>query len=190
VTSGREALSEPEVHQLFSKITNIEDECLLRLAVATGIRREDIVALELGRIDVSSDNVAWISYWESKKNRDWRVPVTGEALKTLLQHIDKLSKGTKWLFPSERKPGKHISGRYAYNSLHYWMRKAGIKRPDDKMPPFHALRATCVKLCQKRGWSVSQVMALTGDTWRTISEHYNTPTDEEMETVANEKSLM
>jgi len=56
--------------------------------------------------------------------------------------------------------------------------------------PFHALRATCIKLCQQRGWSVEQAAKLLGDTIRVVQEHYTTPSNEELKQVAREKPII
>ncbi|MCG2825156.1 MAG: hypothetical protein L6265_01035 [Thermoplasmatales archaeon] len=56
--------------------------------------------------------------------------------------------------------------------------------------PFHALRATCIKLCQRGGWSVEQAAKLVGDTIRVVQEHYTTPSNEELKQVARERPII
>lgn len=62
---------------------------------------------------------------------------------------------------------------------------AGIERR-----PFHALRATCVKFCQKNNWTVEQVSKLTGDTIAVIQQHYSTPSNSEMQEVVEMKAII
>lgn len=61
---------------------------------------------------------------------------------------------TRWLFPSMHDSGKkHIADKTAYNVLAFYLDKAGLPSR-----PFHSLRATCIKLCQRKGWTIEQVM--------------------------------
>lgn len=171
-TSGARALSSADLDTLFQKITHLEDEALIRFAVATGLRREDCVNVKLQDLDLEKGIVR---FYESKKRRPWRAWFGPETAKILAQHINALPKGTPYLFPSPRGVKRHLSSRQAYNILQKWLERAGLARR-----PFHALRATCMKQLQRRGWSMEQVMMQTGDSFRTIKEHYETPSDEEM----------
>jgi integrase len=179
--AGTHALTEAEVGRLLEGVPHLEDEALLRLAINTGIRREDLVAVRLEAVDLDA---GWISFWEAKKRRTWKVPVAGRAAAVLRQHMNTLPRSTPWLFPSPRNPAKHASGRHAYNVLQERLAAAGLAPR-----PFHALRATCIKLAQRRRWTVEQVMALTGDSWRVIQEHYATPTEAEMAEAARARPI-
>ncbi len=159
-----------------------QDEALLRLAVATGIRREDIVSIALEGVNVASGEVR---YYESKKKRTRTVHVGGETREFLAKHVDNLPAGSRFLFPGREAGVKHISGKTAWNVLDRALSVAGLKPR-----PFHALRATCVKLAQKKGWTAEQVADLTGDTIRTIQTHYSTPSHDEMAQVAREKPIL
>ena len=176
------ALTEPEARALLANINHFEEKTLLALAISTGIRREDIVALEIKDIDLERGE---IKFWEAKKKRTWMVWISGETRVLVHSHVNTLPRGVKWLFPSRPHPERHISGRTAYNILQRWLKVANIGSR-----PFHALRSTCIKICQKRGWTPEQVMALTGDTWRTIQLHYATPTTQEMVEVAASKPIL
>ncbi len=72
--SGQVALTPAEVQLLLSRVTHLEDEALLRLAMATGMRREDIVAVKLQDIDLGSGVVR---FWETKKRRPWKAWIGG-----------------------------------------------------------------------------------------------------------------
>ena len=101
----------------------------------------------------------------------------------LRQHLNIIGKNT-WLFPGARDSKKHISSRHVYNRFQTYLKNCGIKPR-----PFHALRATCIKLCQRSGWSIEQTAKLVGDTIRVVQEHYMTPSDEELSQVVREKSI-
>ena len=181
-TSGEHSLTEEDVNKLLAVINHLEDEVLIRLAVSTGIRREDIVAIPLSGVDFEQGIV---SYYETKKKRPWKANFGGTTLTVLQKYRRTLPSGARYLFPKRTNPAKHISGRTAYNILQRWLIAAKLKSR-----PFHALRSTCIKLCQKRGWLPEQTMALTGDTLRTIQEHYSTPTAEEMRAVSSDKAIL
>ncbi len=186
LTAGENALTEPEVYLVLAAAADFESEVLLRLAMATGIRREDLVRVRMEGVDLES---ARIRFCESKKRRQWEVTIGGETLPALRKWVAGLPSASVWLFPSSHGPAGrksgHRSGRWAYNVL-----QSALKAAHLESRPFHALRATCVKLCQRRGWSAEQTSRLTGDTIRVIQMHYSTPSRDEMGQVAREKPLL
>ena len=169
--SGKLALTELQVKKLFDTIDTLMDEVLFRLAISTGIRREDIVKIKWKDVDLKAYAM---TFYEKKKKQTRLVFIGGKVVKAIEKYLKYLNKKQPWLFPG-RKKNKHINGKTAYNHLQTFLKKADLPGR-----PFHALRATCIKLAQKRGWSIEEVMVLTGDTFRTIKEHYDTPSDEEM----------
>ena len=185
-TSGEDALTEPEIHAVLGAAADFEAEVLLRLAISTGIRREDLVRVRMEGVDLEA---ARVRYRESKKRRQWEAQVGGEMLSALRKWVHALPSGSEWLFPSSHGPkgrkSGHRSGRWAYNVFQAALDGANLDRR-----PFHALRATCVKLCQRRGWTPEQVSRLTGDRISTIQRHYATPSRDEMGQVAREKPLL
>lgn len=181
--TGEYALTEEEVRKLLSSVGSAEDLALLSLAISAGIRREDVVAIEVAGLTFG-DERGWVSFYENKKRRTWKAPFSQAARIALEMHLRTKPK-SRWLFPSPQDSSKHLSGRTAYDRFQKWLLRAGLKER-----PFHALRSTCVKLSQKKGWSIEETMRLTGDTWRVISEHYATPTTAEMEKAAKDKALI
>lgn len=179
--TGEYALTEEEARKLLSSCGSAEDLSLLSLAISAGIRREDIVSVEVASLDLEE---GWVSFYESKKRRTWKAPF-GQAARVALQMHLQTKPKSRWLFPSPHDPARHLSGRAAYDRFQKWLRNAELKER-----PFHALRATCIKLSQRKGWTIDETMRLTGDTWRVISEHYATPTPAEMERAAKEKALI
>jgi integrase len=180
-TSGQKALTEGQVEKILSFITNLEDLALIKLAICTGIRRKDIVSIKKKDVDFENNT---ITFYEHKKKRTKTVPLNLNLATTLKMWIE-VSK-SDWLFPTrfiEKK--QHMSSRTAYNILRRNTRKASL--PDI---PFHALRATCVKLCQRKGWTPEQTAELLGDRISTIQKHYSTPSFEEMKEVANNKAIL
>ena len=170
--SGEQALTKSEWEKLKAVINSFEDELLIKMAVTTGIRREDIVNI---KIDNISPTDATLTFHESKKNRDRTIPLNPEVIQLIKKYLKTIPKREK-LFD--------FTGRTAWNKLNKLCGLAGIPPR-----PFHALRATCVKFCQAAGWAPSQVSKLTGDSLRVIEEHYACPSDTEMKE-ATEKKLI
>jgi len=178
-----------EVKRLISSITVLKDEILIRLAIEAAIRREDLIAIEISDITINEDNTAKIRYWENKKKRYWTVIVGGETAKRLIQYINLIKPETRqerWLFPSTYK-GQHITGRTAYNILQFWLRVSGIR---NKPTPFRILRATSINLMKAKGYTIEEIMRVTGDTQRVISRYFAQPTEEELRKIATEKSIL
>jgi len=190
--TGRDALTEEEVKKLMGKVNIIHDEVLLLMTLSTGMRREDVVSIEIAnmrKIDVDEGGYFYeIDYWEHKRRRTWRTRIAGRAAQATAQHLHILPKGCKFLFPSRRLAffkTKHLASRTAYSIFQKYLKLAGLRQR-----PFHALRATCMKLAKKRGYTIEQLMELTGDSYRTIQQHYLTPSEDEMQEVTLKKPLL
>lgn len=171
--SGEKSLSKKEYEKLISVIDNIQDELLIKLAITTGIRREDLCSLKIGNINLEEGT---LTFHESKKNLDRSIYLAPEIVLLIKKFLKTQPKREK-LFS--------FTGRTAYSHLNHWCVIAGIPER-----PFHALRATCVKFCQAAGWSASEVSSLTGDTIRVIQEHYATPTDGDMREAIRTKVIL
>ncbi|HKN06018.1 MAG TPA: tyrosine-type recombinase/integrase [Thermoplasmata archaeon] len=180
--TGRDALTEDEVREVLRFTSSLRDHILLRLAVTTGIRREDLIGIERSGVNLETGE---IQFYEAKKRRQHLVRVSGETLEWLRRYANSLLGDSRYLFPSSHRGVKHLDGKTAWNVLQRALRLAGLHPR-----PFHALRATCVKLAQRRGWSPEQVSELTGDTIRVIQQHYATPSHDEMTEVVREKPLL
>ena len=173
--TGEFALTEKEYAAILDACSSVEDECLIKFTVATGLRRADVVRVEL--INVNTDN-GKITFVEKKKGNRIREIFVGLKLRQLLVKYKKtLPSGQKMLFA--------FSERTAYNKLQHLCDISGVPRR-----PFHALRATCIKRCQKAGWSPEQVVDLTGDTLRVIQEHYAVPSSGEMQDLSIAKEVI
>jgi len=183
-TTGEKALSTDEWGFLQPCIDNLEDEVMLKLAVSTGIRREDVgyspkhnSGIRISDIEELSDGTGRLKFLEHKKNRIHEVPISKEMMRLIKLLINSRDRKQSFLIT--------YSGRTCHRRLQEYCDKAGIPRR-----PFHALRATCIKLCQGNGWRVEEVAKLTGDTIAVIQEHYSTPSDSEMQDAIRKKAII
>lgn len=182
--TGEFAFTETEVTQLLLSTEDFRNYVFLKTAIASGIRRGDIVALQWSGVDF--DHGA-ITYWQNKKRRSHTCYVSPAVMQDL-KRLRSISNNNHYVFDggSEKKYGQgHISSRSAYDVLQRSCKKAGLKGR-----PFHALRATCIKLCQKRGWSAAQTAKHVDDTIRVIQVHYEAPSVGEREQVAKDKAIV
>lgn len=179
-TSGEKALTDGQVATLLNTIPKLEDLVLIKLAICIGTRRKDIINIKTKDIDLDK---AEVTYYEHKKHRTRTVPIPPTMVTELRRWLN-INKGV-YLFPSRRAGSEHMSSKTAYNILQAELERAGLPSR-----PFHALRATCVKLCQRRGWSPEQTAKLIGDKVATVQNHYSTPSDEELKEVTGGKALV
>lgn len=180
--TGEKSLTPQQVETLLDNIPDLHDYGIIQLAVSTGMRREDIVNVKSKDIDVINCSV---TYYERKKKRTRTVFVSKNVMNTL-QKIMKINKRATYLFPGRMiSKGGHISSKTAYNIFNRYLKAVGLEPR-----PFHALRATCYKMCQKKGWNPEQAARHLGDTIRVAQEHYAVPSVEEMKEAAIEKAII
>jgi len=99
---GRDALTKEQMDKLMRSFDRLSDKALIGLAIATGMRRNDVVQVRRGDIDFDK---GLIKFTEHKKKRIWEVVVPSEEVLSLLkQHINTARK-SDWLFPSPKTTG-------------------------------------------------------------------------------------
>ena len=178
--TGEKALTPGQVDTFLSVIDNITHEGLFRLAITAGLRRDDIIRVK--QSDFYPDENKLLYTEKKKKNRIREIYLPDSTVKTLKQICNVYSSET-YLFPG--RSNGHISSKTAYNLFQKYLKRAGIENK-----PFHALRATCIKLCQAKGWTPEQTAEHVGDKISTTQEHYLTPSKAEMQETAKEKNLL
>ena len=171
--SGEKALSRKEYEKLIGCIDNLEDELLIKMAITTGLRREDLCNVKISNIDL---NEGTLNFHEQKKNKDRQIYLNPDTVLLIKKFLNTQTKRDK-LFS--------YSGRTAYRRLHKWCVVAGIPKR-----PFHSLRATCAKFCFVAGWSTQEVSKLTGDSPRVLEAHYLIPSESEMKEITRNKAVI
>jgi integrase len=171
----KESLTFKEVQILIDACETLEEKALVELAVSTGIRREDIVNLEINRIDLENHRIV---FWEEKKDRVWMVALPPEVVQTLRMYIRSLPKDQRFLF--------NFSGRTLYNRLQAILGRTNIR----KHIPFHGLRRTYIRLSKRMGRDTRFVMDQTGDSARVILEEYEGYTIDEMVDIMKEDNII
>jgi integrase len=101
-TTGEKALTREEYDTLVKVITDLQDELMIRLGVATGIRREDLCNIECDNIHLKDKTML---FYESKKSRNKTVDLPDEIISLIHQFYNTLDK-------SERKKRKILVRLY------------------------------------------------------------------------------
>jgi len=152
-----DSLTIEEQSRLLDIVDNFQDHALLTLALTTGIRREDIVGIEIGGVDLQNRK---ITFWEHKKRKFHSVPIAAVTVPVLVRYLNSLPKGQRLLFT--------FTSRTAYNHLQYFMKRAGI----NKHIAFHDLRRTFVKTAKKKGLAPKAIAQILDDKLETVEEWY------------------
>ena len=161
----KESLTFEELQKVFNCCDTLENLTLIKLAVTTGIRREDLHNIELMNVDLER---RIINFWEEKKDRMWTVALEPDVVQTLTMYIATIPKKQRYLFD--------FTGRTGYNRFQKILKKAEIT----KHLEFHALRRTFIRLSRRMGRDIRFVMDQTGDQARTLLEEYEGYTIDEM----------
>ena len=159
------SLNIEEQEKLLSSTILYEDLALFKLALTTGIRREDIVNIEMINLGVANRK---LRFWEQKKKRYWEVPLTINVQNELIRYLKHKDPYDRYLF--------NFSGRTAYNKLQRALKNAEIK----KEISFHDLRRSFIKTAKIKGISINAVAQITGDRIDTIQQFYQNLDHEEL----------
>jgi len=114
-TTGEKALTREEYDKLVKVITDLQDELMIRLGIATGIRREDLCNIECDNINLKDKTML---FYESKKSRNKTVDLPDEIVSLIYKFYNTLDK-------SERKKRYMLCGRLVSNLL---MRLGGMTK--------------------------------------------------------------
>jgi integrase len=179
--TGEKALTFEQTQSLLSlKDLPLLEEGVLRLGLNGGLRREDLVSVRASDLHEEDSS---LTFYEHKKRRNLTVYLSNDTIKCLNQIRKEYP--SVWMFPAKNSK-KHIGSKTAYNILQRNLIKIGAPSPW----PFHSLRATCYKLCQRAGWNVEMSAKHLGDSVRVAQEHYATPSSEEMKQVMKERGII
>ncbi|MDD3492008.1 MAG: site-specific integrase [Candidatus Thermoplasmatota archaeon] len=161
----KETLSKHEIQKLLDCIDRLEDKTLIVLGLTTGIRRGDITILEIANIDWDNET---LRFFEQKKRRYLTIPLEKSVVNLLRMYVNTMPATERYLF--------NFGDKTANRRLQKYVTKAGIK----KHISFHSLRATFVKRSKEEGRDVKMVCQITGDSERTILQHYSQWTESEL----------
>ena len=187
---GENALTQGEQDLVLSKCESVYEKILIKMAIVTVARRDDLVNIEWKNVDLKNRSII---FYEKKKKRMHTV-YFGEKIQTeLIQFKSMLPVNSRYLFIKYNwsKDGmkyvkdKHINSKTAYNIYNKVRERAGL-------PPvgIHSLRSTGAKRMLENGWDLIEVAAALGDTLETVQRHYLAVSPGQMQDLAVKKEIL
>jgi len=149
----------------------MRDRAILALLVACGLRRDELVRLELRHLQVRDDR--WVLLdMEGKGRRIRTVPVPLWVKRILDRWIEAGEIRGGPLFRPLRKGGALGPATPLSEDLIYTLvRRSGAAIGHPDLTP-HDLRRTCAKLCRKAGGELEQIQLLLGHASIQTTERY------------------
>jgi integrase len=160
-------LSVPDPHTRLG----VRDRALLALLVSCGLRRDELVRLEVRHLQIREDR--WVLLDIQGKGRRIRtVPVPLWVKQLLDRWLAESGITDGPLFRPLRKGGKLGPEQVMSEDLIYTLvRRAGTAIGHPDLTP-HDLRRTCAKLCRKAGGELEQIQLLLGHASIQTTERY------------------
>lgn len=146
-------LSQAEALRLINTPRNFKHKMLLKLAYATGLRRAELLALQLSHID-SARNIVRVIKGKGNKSRE--VPAPAPLIKELRQYYKSFRPKT-YLFEGY-KPGKAYSATSIEKIVKNAANRAGIKK---NISP-HILRHSFATHMLEKGVNLKRLQIIMG----------------------------
>ena len=160
-------LSVPDPHTRLG----IRDRALLALLVACGLRRDELVRLEVRHLQLRDDRWVLLDI-QGKGRRRRTVPVPLWVKQLLDRWLAESGITDGPLFRTLRKNGKLGPAEPVSEDLIYTLvRRSGAAIGHPDLTP-HDLRRTCAKLCRKAGGELEQIQLLLGHASIQTTERY------------------
>lgn len=125
-------LSQEEVTRLIDSASNLSHRAMLMILYSTGVRRSELVRLQVGDID-SKRMVIHVRQGKGSKDRD--VPLSSKLLETLREYW-RWAKPKTYLFPGQGGDDVPLTAKAVWHACQGAVRRAGIPK---KISP-HSLR--------------------------------------------------
>jgi site-specific recombinase XerD len=148
-----QVLSPQQVLSLLSSISNVKHHALVSVAYATGMRRNEILALRPQDID-SARNMIIVNHGKGNKQR--QIPINNSLIKILREYY-KQYRPSKFLFE-----GYHIGLSYSATSFCRILQRACKKAKINKRVTPHTLRHSFATHMLERGLNLKQLQLILG----------------------------
>ena len=174
-SAERKLISIEEMAALINSVFNIRDKAMLTLLAKTGIRRGELVSIDVDDIDWEEQSITL----KPKAKRSNRVVFfdseTARVLKEWLKVREMLKPETKALFVGNG--GKRLKRSGVYNAVVKWATKAGLHDPssprtEDHLTP-HCFRHWFTTHLRRAGMPREFIQELRGDRRRDAIDIYD-----------------
>ena len=150
----------------------IRDRAILALLVACGLRRDELVRLEVRHLQLRDERWVLLDL-EGKGRRLRTVPVPLCVKRLLDRWLEDAEIREGPLFRTLRKGGalESIVQPISEDRVYTLVRRCGVAIGHPELTP-HDLRRTCAKLCRKAGGDLEQIQLLLGHASIQTTERY------------------
>ena len=154
-----------------STLLGLRDRAMLALLVVCGLRRDELVRLEVSRLQLRDERWVLLDFWgKGRRRRTVAVPHWVKRLLDAWLTASAITEGP--LFRIVRKGGKIGPAQpLSEDAVYTLVRKAGAAIGHPDLAP-HDLRRTCAKLCRKAGGELEQIQFLLGHASIQTTERY------------------
>ncbi|WP_291787629.1 site-specific tyrosine recombinase/integron integrase [Cecembia sp.] len=156
-------LSKEEVKKILDSITNIKHKSMISLIYACGLRRTELLNIQLKHID---PNRKLLFIQQSKGKKDRVVPLSDKLIE-LLRSYYKAERPKVYLFEGEKLGGQY-SGSSLQQVLKYAVKKAKVKKP----VTLHWLRHSYATHLLESGTDLRYIQELLGHNSSRTTEIY------------------
>jgi integrase/recombinase XerD len=167
-------LSRGEVENLLKGITNLKHKSMLSLIYACGLRRSELINLEIRSID-SARKLLIIKEAKGKKDRVAPLP---ESMIEMLRTYYKAYKPKRWLFE-----GFNESEKYTESSLQQVFKQAVEKAKIKKHVTLHTLRHSYATHLLENGVDLRYIQEILGHKSSKTTEIYTHVTSKSIEKI-------
>ena len=153
-----------------STLIGCRDRAMLALLIGCGLRRTELVSLDVGRIQLRDSR--WVlPDLVGKGNRLRTVPVPAWVKVILDEWLERADISSGAVFRPLNKGGRMLDGRISEDTVWNVVREYGTRLGKPGFAP-HDLRRTSAKLCRVSGGDLEQIQLLLGHASVQTTERY------------------
>lgn len=168
-------LSKEEIKMLLANTCNLKHKCILMALYSGGLRRSELIKLEV--TDIDSDRML-IRIRNSKGNKD-RYTLLSNQLLVMLREYYRIYQPSRWLF--EGPGGKQYSATSIENIFRRALKRSGIQK---KATP-HTLRHSFATHLLEQGINLRYIQELLGHASITTTEIYTRVSTHKLSEIKN-----
>ncbi|WP_408894389.1 tyrosine-type recombinase/integrase [Paenibacillus taichungensis] len=158
-----QVLSEREVAQLLTSVTNLKHKTILFLTYSSGLRVGEVVRLQCSNLDIERQTLI---VRQGKGQKDRRTLLSNIAWEIVQEYI-KEYRPQRWLFPGQSSD-RHLTERSVQKVFEEARQRAGI----DKKVSIHALRHSFATHLLENGTDLRYIQELLGHTSARTTQRY------------------
>jgi integrase len=161
----RDRIATPEEAALLVTALEMRDRAALGLSVYAGLRRAEVLGIDVDRVDFRGGWIHIDRAWEPeercwilpKNNKPRKVPMIGRARALLLDHIQWMESPTGLLFPSHHRDDWPVDPSQLLRRLKKQWEGAGLEPLT-----FHPARHTYASMCIHAGLNIKTLSTYMG----------------------------